>query len=201
MTDYFMELENRLNRENSGVTILDSRIVQCESEHQFDLFAFGISEEAKYIYNHYKSFLLSWEDDAGTLQGYVEFVPYVQLRSEHEEWCEIAKDMEAGLIEEQDTVVEDFMHWYPIFRFANGDAFCYDDRNGRIVFLDHEVFDEGINLHGLTIAENIDTLLKTWSRVLFADIYDWYEGVCEYGIDLSKPVYERYLRLHEKIFE
>ena len=39
-----------------------------------------------------------------------------------------------GLIEEQDTVVEDFTHWYPIFRFANGDAFCYDDRNGRIVY-------------------------------------------------------------------
>lgn len=201
MTDYFMELENRLNRENSGVTILDSRIVQCESEHRFDLFAFGISEEMKHIYNHYKQFLLSWKGDAGRLQGYVDFVPYEQLQKEHELWCEIAKDMETGLIEEQDTVVEDFTHWYPIFRFANGDAFCYDDRNGRIVFLDHEVFDEGINLHGLTIAESIDTLLETWSRVLFADIYDWYEGACEYGIDLSKPVYEGYLQLFGKCSE
>ena len=106
MTDYFMELENRLNRENSGVTILDSRIVQCESEHRFDLFAFGISEEMKHIYNHYKQFLLSWKGDAGRLQGYVDFVPYEQLQKEHELWCEIAKDIETGLIEEQDTVVE-----------------------------------------------------------------------------------------------
>ncbi len=67
--------------------------------------------------------------------------------------------------------------------------------------MDHEVFDEGINLHGLTIAESIDTLLETWSRVLFADIYDWYEGACEYGIDLSKPVYEGYLQLFGKCSE
>ncbi len=198
MIDYFKELKNKLNSKNSGITIIDSDIAACDKEHTFDIFAFGISEEVKYLYNHYKRFLINWEADTHSVNGYVDFVPYEQLRSEHELWCETAKDMEAGLIEEQDRVVEDFLHWYPVFRFANGDAFCYDDRNGRIVFLDHEVFDIGINLHGLTIAQSIDILLEKWSKVLFIDLYDWYEGVCEQGMDLSIPVYEAALRLNGK---
>ena len=49
----------------------------------------------------------------------------------------------------------------------------------------------GVNLHGLIISESIEALLESWSKVLFIDIFDWYEGVDEHGIDLSKPVYEK----------
>ena len=31
------------------------------------------------------------------------------------------------------------MHWYPLFYFPNGDAFCLDIRNGTVVFYEHEI--------------------------------------------------------------
>ena len=131
----------------------------------------------------------------------MDFVPYDKILEENEFSCEIAKDMETALIEEQDVVINDITNWYPIFKFPNGDAFCYDKRNGKVVFYDHEVFDIGINLHGLIISETIDSLLEKWSKVLFVDIYDWYDGVNEEGIDLSKPVYKNILSLNEKLSE
>ena len=58
------------------------------------------------------------------------------------------------------------------------------------------MFDTGINLHGLVIAESIDSLLENWSKVLFIDIYDWYKGVNEHGIDLSRPVYKEIIQIN-----
>ncbi len=42
-----------------------------------------------------------------------------------------------------------------------------------------DVFDTGTNLNGLVIAKSIDFLLENWSKVLFVDIYDWYQGCDE----------------------
>ena len=42
-----------------------------------------------------------------------------------------------------------------------------------------DVFDIGTNLNGLVIAKSIDFLLENWSKVLFVDIYDWYQGCDE----------------------
>lgn len=113
--------------------------------------------------------------------------------------CELAENMDDDLIENQDAVINDLKHWYPIFSFANGDAFCYDKRNGKVVFFEHEVFDTGVNLNGLVIADTIDSLLEKWSKILFVDIYDWYEGVNEHGIDLSKPIYEKIMQINEEL--
>ena len=201
MIDYFMELKNKLSHGKSDVKIISSSILEQKMQHTFDLFEFGISDEMKYLYNNYKRFTLHWEDSIQRLNGFVDFVPYDKILEENKFICEIAKDMEADLIEEQDVVINDITHWYPIFKFPNGDAFCYDKRNGNVVFYDHEVFDIGINLHGLIISEMIDSLLDKWSRVLFVDIYDWYDGVNEEGIDLSKPVYKNILSLNEKLSE
>ena len=44
------------------------------------------------------------------------------------------------------------MHWYPLFYFPNGDAFCLDIRNGTVVFYEHEIYESEKNLHGLLIA-------------------------------------------------
>ncbi len=60
------------------------------------------------------------------------------------------------------------------------------------VFYEH---DTGVNLHGLLIAETIDSLFEKLGQVLYADIYGWYEGVNEQGIDLSEPVYKNLLNL------
>lgn len=90
-----------------------------------------------------------------------------------------------------EKIVSDIRNWIPLFSFPNGDAFCLDRRNNKIVFYEHEVFDTGINLHGLVIANNIEELIIKWSKVLFIDIYDWYEGVDDDGIDLSREIYIR----------
>lgn len=127
------------------------------------------------------------------------FVPYEEIVHENKNLCEIIEGIEDDLIEEQDVVINDLLHWYPIFKFPNGDAFCYDNRNGKIVFFEHEVFDTGINLHGLIIADTMDFLLESWSKALFIDIYDWYEGVNEQGIDLSKSVYEKVIQINKNL--
>lgn len=57
------------------------------------------------------------------------------------------------------------------------------------------MFDCEANLHGLVIAESMDDLLEKWSKVLFVDIYDWYEGVDECGIDINKSVYKPILQI------
>lgn len=38
--------------------------------------------------------------------------------------------------------------------------------------------------------------MKNWSKVLFVDIYDWYDGVSEQGIDLHKPVFEKLIEIN-----
>ena len=57
------------------------------------------------------------------------------------------------------------------------------------------MFDTGINLHGIIIANSLDSLLEKWSKSLFVDIYDWSEGVNEQGIDLDKPVFKKVIQM------
>lgn len=89
------------------------------------------------------------------------------------------------------ALVNDWMHWIPVFKFPNGDAFCIDKRNCSIVFLEHDVMDGGPNVHGTRIAQNLDNLIDKWSRIGFVDIYDWTDGVNESGIDLNKPIFQK----------
>lgn len=186
MIDYFKSLINNLWNDDNNLEIVNSSIVECEMTYTFDIFKQGISDEVRHIYNHYKKFLLQWEDKTRKLNGSIYFVPYEDLVKEHKEMCEIAESLEEDFIEEQDKVTNDLKNWYPIFKFPNGDAFCYDIRTGKIVFFEHEVLDGGINLHGLIIADSIDSLFEKWSEILFVDIYDWSEVVSEHGIDLGK---------------
>lgn len=47
----------------------------------------------------------------------------------------------------------------------------------------------GINLHGLVIALSVNDLYEKWSKCLFVDIYDWYDGINDEGIDVSLDIY------------
>lgn len=199
MIDYFEEFNKKLTNKGCNIEIVKSNILRYKMNYSFELFEFGISEEMKYIYNNYKRYMLSWEEKVQKLSGFINFIPYDNISRENKELCELAESMDKDLIENQDAVINDLKHWYPIFSFANGDAFCYDKRNGKVVFFEHEVFDTGVNLNGLVIADTIDFLLEKWSKILFVDIYDWYEGVNEHGIDLSKPVYEKIMQINEKL--
>lgn len=198
MIDYFEELNKKLNK-RCNIEIVKSNILKCKMNYSFELFEFGISEETKYIYNNYKRYMLSWEEKVQNICGFINFIPYESISRENKELCELAENMDDDVIENQDVVINDLKHWYPIFSFANGDAFCYDKRNGKVVFFEHEVFDTGVNLNGLVIADNIDILLEKWSKILFVDIYDWYEGVNEHGIDLSKPIYEKVMQINGEL--
>lgn len=195
--DYFKEIIEEIDSKKQDIEILDCDIQKCENDYNFELFKFGISDDVKKIYNSYKKFDLNWECRLHKIHGFVHFVPYEKILSEHVDLYESVSEIENDLIEEQDEVIEDISHWYPVFIFPNGDKFCYDDRNGKIVFYEHDVFDGGVNLHGLVIAESIDGLLYSWGKVLFMDIYDWYEGVDEKGIDVKKEVYKPILQMFE----
>lgn len=195
MRDYFNELVFKLNN-NKEITITQISIIQNEMHHTLELFDIGISDEIKYIYNNYKKFLISWEENNQRFHGFVNFIPYNDILFEHKEICELTESMKDNLIENQEMVINDLSNWYPIFKFPNGDAFCYDKRNGKVVFFEHEVFDTGVNLNGLVIADSIVDLFNIWSSVLFIDIYDWCEGVNEHGIDLSKPIYRKVLEIN-----
>lgn len=199
MIDYFEELNKKLSNKRCNIEIVKSNILKCKMNYSFELFEFGISEETKYIYNNYKRYMLSWEEKVQNICGFINFIPYESILRENKELCELAENMDDDLIEDQNVVINDLKHWYPIFSFANGDAFCYDKRNGKVVFFEHEVFDTGVNLNGLVIADNIDILLEKWSKILFVDIYDWYEGVNEHGIDLSKPIYEKVMQINGEL--
>ena len=52
-----------------------------------------------------------------------------------------------------------------------------------------------VNNPGSIVADSINTLLENWRKVLFIDIYDWYEGVGNNGICLSKPVFKNIFQM------
>lgn len=193
--NYFEMVIYKLNTQKYYINVLHNEIQYCANDYAFGLFKFGISNKIKNIYNLYSKFFLTWECNSFNIRGFVYFVSYEKILPEHDRLCEMLSELDNELIYEQNKIIEDISHWYPIFIFPNGDKFCYDDRNGKIVFFEHDVFDCGANLHGLVIAESMDDLLEKWSKVLFVDIYDWYEGVDECGIDINKSVYKPILQI------
>lgn len=115
------------------------------------------------------------------LEFYTDMIDIVQDFQESavfegEEWLE--------------EISDDFKHWIPIIRFSNGDAFCIDKRNLHIVFLEHDVMDEGPNLHGMKIAKCFEDLIINWSKLGFVDIYDWSVVCDENGIDVNNKQFE-----------
>ncbi|MGG1517991.1 SMI1/KNR4 family protein [Paenibacillus oryzisoli] len=92
------------------------------------------------------------------------------------------------------ALVNDWPYWLPFCSFANGDAFCIDARNQKIVFLEHDVMDGGPYIHGTKIAENIYELLERWIQIAFVDVYDWSKVVDDEGINLSNPLLEPLLQ-------
>jgi hypothetical protein len=90
------------------------------------------------------------------------------------------------------ALVRDWPHWIPVFRFPSGDCFCLDVSGASIdppvVFLEHDVMDQGPNLHGLRLASNVADLVSRWGGVLFVDVYDWTKAVVANGIDKDAQI-------------
>ncbi|MCF0125394.1 MAG: hypothetical protein HUJ68_06515 [Clostridia bacterium] len=197
--DYFSIFLNQINQRIEIETVETVSVIQNKVQDRSD-FIIQCSEEIQKIYKTYGAFNVKWRCKSLPLKGYINFVPLDELEFEHNRLLENIVDIEENLIENQEVVVEDIKHWYPVFLFPNGDSFCYDIRNEKIVFFEHDVFDTGINLHGLVIAQNIDKLFETWSQIWFVDIYDWYEAVDEFGIQLDKPIFYALIELINNVF-
>lgn len=184
MKDYFVELLERLDEK--GYDIIWKKISINFQKRNNVFLGYYLSDEVNYIYNNYDSFELNWEGKGH--KGFVQFIPYKCVDKEHMKLVETMKgcyDIQQDCLE----IKEDIEHWYPLFKFPNGDSFCLDIRNGKVVFYEHEIYDSGLNLHGLVIALSINDLFEKWSKCLFVDIYDWYEGVNEEGIDVNLNIY------------
>lgn len=189
MRDYFSDVKEYLNSyykltiksEKKETLVINSVL------HNFSL-----SESVKYIYEHYKAFEAVWHDANNKYMGSINFVPDICLEKDHDELIDIMDECYDAELDEL-NIVEDIRHWYPLFYFPNGDAFCLDIRNGTVVFYEHEIYEGEKNLHGILIATSINDLYEKWSRFHFKDVYDWSEVVNEEGINLECEVIRKYL--------
>lgn len=191
MKDYFEELI--VNLQNKKMNISHENIKKHNKEYINFLFGYDLSDEVLFIYNHYGLFELTWFAQDEKYRGFIQFIPYDGIEAEHQELIEMMKEC-YDIEEDYLKIKDDIENWYPLFKFPNGDMFCMDARNGKIVFYEHEVYDTGINLHGLIIALSVNDLFEKWSKCYFADIYDWYEGTDDNGIDLQKEVFKDLLQ-------
>ena len=188
MNNYFNNQKDYLNSNRFSSNIRE-KIGLIELN---DILGHSINEDIKYIYQHYMEFDLLWSDKEGKYLGEIHFIPYQRLVDEHENLVVIMNDC-YDIEEDEFGITEDIYEWYPIFTFSNGDAFCLDNRNGKVVFYEHEVFDTGKNLHGLTIALTLNELFEKWSKLHFADVYYWDEVCDENGIDLKSELAQKYI--------
>ncbi len=189
MRDYFSDAKEYFNS-HYKLTIKNEKketLVINSVLHDFSL-----NESTKYIYEHYKFFEAVWHDENNKYMGTINFISDVSLDMEHEELIGIMNECYDTDLDELE-IVEDIIHWYPLFYFPNGDAFCLDIRNGTVVFYEHEIYEGEKNLHGLLIAASINDLYEKWSSFHFRDVYDWSEVVNDEGIDLKSEVIRKYL--------
>jgi hypothetical protein len=170
---------------------------QCDFSDLENKIGFKFKENIKEVYSRYKSINLVWEIEETRERGCFNLIPCDKLYSYYKEQVEISEEfIGCDEIDDLECILENIRNWIPFCTFPNGDAFCIDKRNSKVVFYEHEVFDDGINLHGLVIANSLEQLIEKWSKILFIDIYDWCEGVDEVeGIDFSKDVYKNIISI------
>lgn len=188
MKDYFLD-QFQFVKDSYMIKDYKNLIYEMDVE---TILGFDADDATIYIYKHYKEFSLTWFDYDGKYAGAIQFVPYGKLENEHDYMIESIKENYNIDLDEL-GIMEDIESWYPIFYFPNGDAFCIDIRDGHIVFYEHEVYDTGVNLHGLMIAKSISDLFYKWNIIHFADVYNWDEICNEEGIDVHSSLARKYI--------
>ena len=72
-----------------------------------------------------------------------------------------------------------------MFWFRTGDTICWDARDGRVVFCEHDVIDGGPLVHGALLAHDVEDFVERWSAIGFVEQWDW-RSVCQAdGIDIQ----------------
>lgn len=192
MMDYFEELIEDLKNDN------EYDIQTCVFERgEFSdvgfLVGLKVNKKVSEIYMKYKKVKIIWKHIPSGEYGEVDFVALDEIEKEHNSLVNIMQELYQYIESDREEIKMDIESWFPVFRFSNGDMFCIDSRNGQVVFYEHEVYDTGIDLHGLMIASDINELFDRWSKCKFFDLYDWSRGVNEQGLDLSKQVFQQYM--------
>lgn len=187
MNLYFDELKEYISTKYEVKLINERRCCQKIN----NILGQDVNEDVRNVYENFEELEMAWFNSSGRLIGEIDFVAYKELTSANEELIEIMNESYDIETDEFD-VKDDIMNWYPVFRFANGDAFCVDIRNGHIVFYEHDVFDQGPNIHGLIIAKSLNDLFYKWSQIHFANVYYWEKGTNENGIDLSSEIVQSF---------
>lgn len=187
MVEYFKELKEYLSKK---YTINNYSEKICVNSID-NILGFSINEDVKNIYNRYERFNISWFDNEKYM-GEIFFVPFENIQQEHDELVEIMEECYDVECDEY-GIVQDINNWYPLFQFRNGDAFCLDKRNGSVVLYQHEVYEMGIELHGLLISKSVDELFYKWSCLHFANVYYWDEICDDDGINLESKLAKMYV--------
>lgn len=187
MVDYFKELKEYLK---GRYTIKNYKEILYHNNIE-NLLGFDINEDVKYIYNRYKIFDMAWFKDNKYI-GEIFFVPCENFQLEHDELVGIMEDC-YDVMSDEYGIVQDIINWYPLFQFKYGDAFCLDIRNGNVVLFQHEVYEIGIDLHGLLIAKSVDELFYKWGCLHFANVYYWDEICDDDGINLKSDLAQKYI--------
>lgn len=153
------------------------------------------------LYKDVSSVVFSWKADISKFSGSCKrgFLNLLSPRESIEQLnIQIAEAEEAkrNCLEDDQgylAVINDWPHWFPLFRFRSGDMFCIETRKDGfpIVFLEHDVMDSGPNLHGMQLAKNVECLVNDWASILFVELIDWMEVCNQDGIDLSNAILEK----------
>jgi len=121
MRDYFSDVKEYLNS-HYKLTVKNEKKENLVINSVLN--NFSLNESTKYIYEHYKLFEVVWHDENNRYMGAINFVSDSGLEKEHEELMEIMDECYDTDLDELE-IVEDIMHWYPLFHFPNGDAFVW----------------------------------------------------------------------------
>ncbi len=192
--DYFENISDYVINRKYNVIDCKKTIKEPTDINVYAVLGYELAPEVQYIYNHYNEFILAWENAAGKYLGQINFVAFADIEKEHRKLVAIMEAIYDTRLDDL-NIYQSIINLYPLFCFANGDAFCLDKRDGSIRFYDHEVYDgmEDVGIFGVKIANSINDLFEKWGQLHFADVYYWDEVCNEDGIDVKSELAQRFI--------
>lgn len=159
------------------------------------VFSQGVIE----LYKKYSSLLIEWHDPKSRKYGSFDMIPLKYISEHNSDLKEMAEDAAEYAHSESKKrnlyKLEMLEYMYPVFDFKTGDKLCIDSRTGHIVLFDHsvyELYDDDKN--GLVLAKDFESLIESWSGVLFCEQFWWENGtVDENGINSDNTYFSEFM--------
>lgn len=192
-------------RGRKGIEVVAYSTTSPVSEEEFREIVsqnMDISEHLDNIFGNERCGLtFSWRSDSEVLGtdcncnfGYVRLLSPTEMVQKFHEQKEIAIDSKSNMLDDDEgykSLIADWPFWLPVFCFKSGDCFCIDTRKKGepVVFLEHDVMDDGPNIHGLRIAPNLSELIRIWGSILFVEVCDWSDVTNQDGLAIDSPLF------------